>query len=424
MYVLAEELFPFPRSITGDGVRATLDVIDREIGIDRIEVPSGTAVLDWTVPDEWNVRGGWIRSSDGSTLVDFADSNLHVLGYSEPVSATLTGAELRTHLHTLPDQPDLVPYRTSYYQRRWGFCMSDRLGATIRDDERYEVLIDSTLEPGHLSYGEHVVPGHTDDVVLISTHVCHPSLANDNLSGIVAALDLARHVATRPSRYTYVFLFIPGTIGSITWLAGNAERAARVRHGLVLTGLGDRGPITYKQSRQGTAEIDRVVAHVLASRNEAHEVQAFSPYGYDERQFCSPGFDLPVGRLSRSPHGTFPEYHTSADNLAFITPESLAASVDVLTEVLDALDGLGVYRNLAPFGEPQLGRRGLYRSIGASMDSASTEMALLWVLNMSDGSRSVLDIAERSGLGFGSVREATGLLLEAGLLEEVGSDAG
>lgn len=414
---LIEELFPFPRSITGDGVRDTLRVVQREIGIEIHEVASGTEVLDWTVPLEWNVREAWIASMSGERIVDFAESNLHVLGYSEPIRRRVTGRELRDHLYTLPDQPDRVPYRTSYYERRWGFCVRHDVASSLGDDDEYEVLIDASLEPGSLTYGELFVPGESEETFLVSTHVCHPSLANDNLSGIAVAVELARHVLTAPRRLSYRFLFVPGTIGSITWLARNSSAVATIGQGLVLTGLGDPGPLTYKRSRQGTTEIDRTVAHVLAS--SPHRIEDFSPYGYDERQYCSPGFDLAVGRLSRTPHGTYPEYHTSGDNLSFVTDESLAGSLATLIEIVTAVEAAGVYRNLVPYGEPQLGRRGLYRSIGAAMDSSSMEMAFLWVLNLSDGQHSVLDIAERSGLRFAVLEEAIGALVTAGLLAPV-----
>jgi aminopeptidase-like protein len=417
---LVAELYPICRSITGDGVRRTLEIVDREIGgLEVSEVPTGTQVLDWTVPREWNVRDAWVANAAGERVIDFQASNLHLVSYSVPVRTTMSLGELKERLFILPDQPDLVPYRTSYYAERWGFCASKRLVDSLPEGD-YEVCVDSTLADGHLTYGERLVEGRTSDEVLVSCHVCHPSLANDNLSGIAVASRLARRLGEGPRpRYSYRFLFIPGTIGSITWLARNADRVDRIRHGLVLSGVGDPGGFTYKRSRRGDAEIDRAVAHVLGRSGRPHRVVDFSPYGYDERQFCSPGFDLPVGRLSRTEFATYPEYHTSADDLDLVSPAQLQDSLEVCREVVAVLEGNRRYENLSPRGEPQLGRRGLYGSIGGRSDAEERQMAMLWVLNQSDGGRSLLDVAERSGLPLALLAEVAGLLEEAGLLAEV-----
>jgi aminopeptidase-like protein len=415
LYKLVAELYPTCRSITGDGVRRTLEVVDREIGLVVHEVPTGTAVFDWTVPREWNIRDAWVADAGGRRVVDFRASNLHVMSYSVPVRATLPLAELKRHLFTLPEHPDWVPYRTSYYEERWGFCASQRLVDSLPEGD-YEVCVDATLADGHLTYGEHVVPGETDDEVLVTCHVCHPSLANDNLSGIAVATRLAGLLGQGRPRYTHRFLFIPGTIGSITWLARNEDRVGRIRHGLVLACVGDPGRLTYKRSRRGDTEIDRAVAHVLASSGRPHELQDFSPYGYDERQFCSPGFDLPVGCLSRTPYARYPEYHTSADDLDLVRPEHLQDSLETCWEVLQVLDGNRRYLNLNPKCEPQLGRRGLYGSIGGRSDAEERQMAMLWVLNLSDGGHSLLDVADRAGLPFPLVAEVAGTLEDAGLL--------
>jgi aminopeptidase-like protein len=415
LYKLVAELYPICRSITGDGVRRTLEVVDREVGLVVHEVPTGTAVLDWTVPREWNVRDAWVAGADGRRVIDFRASNLHLLGYSVPVRATMPLAELKRHLFTIPEHPDWIPYRTSYYAERWGFCASQRLVDSLPEGD-YEVCVDATLADGHLTYGEHVVPGETDEEVLVTCHVCHPSLANDNLSGIAVATRLARLLGQGRPRYTHRFLFIPGTIGSITWLARNEDRVGHIRHGLVLACLGDPGRLTYKRSRRGDTEVDRAVAHVLASSGRPHELQDFTPYGYDERQFCSPGFDLPVGCLSRTPYARYPEYHTSADDLDLVRPEHLQDSLEACWEVLQVLDGNRRYLNLKPKGEPQLGRRGLYGSIGGRSDAEERQMAMLWVLNLSDGDHSLLDVAGRAGLPFALVAEVAGTLEDAGLL--------
>ena len=415
LHALAVELFPMGRSLTGRGVRDTLRRLQREIPLDVREVPSGTAVLDWTVPDEWNLREAWIRDSTGRHIVDAKHSTLAVMGYSVPVRDKLTLAQLRQRLHTIPEHPDWVPYRTSYYRQTWAFCLPHRLLQSLTEDH-YEVCIDASLEKGHLTYGECVLPGESRDEVLVSTHVCHPEMANDNLSGIVVATFLARHLARIAHRLTYRFLFIPGTIGSITWLALNENALAHIRHGLVLAGVGDAGALSYKRSRRGDATVDRAAAHILNLRGLDKRVLDFSPYGYDERQYCSPGFNLPVGCLMRTPFGCYPEYHTSADNLDFVKPESLADSLDACREIMGILDGNDVYRNLNPKGEPHLGRRGLFDTTGGRQHERDFQMALLWVLNQSDGSNSLLDIAIKARLPFSLMRKAADALLAVGLL--------
>ncbi|MER7207916.1 DUF4910 domain-containing protein [Streptosporangium sp. NPDC000239] len=417
MHALVERLYPLCRSITGDGLRRTLEIVSGEIPLEVSEVPTGTEVLDWTVPREWNIRDAYVKDPSGERVIDFAASNLHVVGYSVPVSATMTLDELRGHLHTLPEQPDLVPYRTSYYAENWGFCLRENTLAAMGPGP-YEVVIDSTLADGHLTYGEHVVPGRSTDEVLISCHVCHPSLANDNLAGVAVATRLARRLARSDPHYTYRFVFAPGTIGAITWLARNRERAGRVKHGLVLACAGDSGSLTYKRSRRADAEIDRAVRHVLRSSGREHTVLDFSPYGYDERQYCSPGFNLPVGSLTRTPYAGYPEYHTSGDNPDFVSPEAMADTLETCWEVTRVLEGNRRYLNLSPYGEPQLGRRGLYGSLGGRSDTKQAQMAMLWVLNLSDGEHTLLDIAEKSDLPFAVVAEAAQALRGAGLLKE------
>lgn len=415
IYALCEELYPICRSITGDGLRETLRIIARHLPIEVVEVPSGTPVLDWTVPPEWNVRDAYVADASGRRVIDFRRHNLHVVNYSTPIAARMPLAELRPHLHTLPDHPDWIPYRTSYYAESWGFCLTQRALDALPDGE-YEVRIDSTLAPGHLTYGELVLPGEIDDEILISTHVCHPSLADDNLSGIAVSVFLARALQARGGRrHTFRFLYAPGTIGAITWLAKNRERAARIKHGLTLTCLGDAHPFTYKRTVAGRAAIDRAAAHVLGHAGLPHQMIDFFPYGYDERQYGSPGFRLPVGSLMRGRHGQFPEYHTSADNLSFISPERLAESAQVLSQIVGVVEGDRRYRNLQPYGEPQLGKRGLYRAMGGT-SIPDLQFAMLWVLNLSDGEHSLLDVAERSGLRFESIRAAADLLREHALL--------
>ena len=418
MHRLATELYPICRSITGNGVRQTLAILKREIPMEIREVPSGTPVFDWTVPKEWNIRDAYIKNLAGERLVDFKKSNLHLVSYSVPINRRMPLAELRKHLFSLPDHPDWVPYRTSYYNETWGFSLSHHLLQSLPDGE-YDVCVDSTLQDGHLTYGEYFLPGATSDEVLISCHVCHPSLCNDNLSGMTVATELARWVAALPTRrYSYRFLFIPGTIGSITWLARNEEKVQRIRHGLVVTCVGDGGQFTYKKSRRGNAEIDFAVEHVLKHSGHPYVVEDFFPFGYDERQYSSPGFNLAVGCLMRSPHGTFPEYHTSADNLEFVRAPFLEETLHRYIETVEVLEGNATYVNLNPKCEPQLGRRGLYSAFGTKPNHKLNQMAVLWVLNQSDGTNSLLDIANRAKTPFAEIREAAQALIACGLLQE------
>lgn len=420
MLSLARDLYPICRSLTGPGNRETLARIQRDVPLDVHEVASGTPVFDWTVPPEWTLREAWIKNAQGQKVVDFADHNLHVVGYSQPVHTTLSREALEPHLHSIPESPDWIPYRTSYYQETWGFCLAHKIKAALPGGE-YEVYIDAELKPGHLTYGELVLPGQRDETVLFSTHICHPSLANDNLSGIAVATQLIQLLAEVDRVYTYRFLFIPGTIGSITWLALHPEETKQIRHGLVLSCVGDAGQPHYKRSRAGDALIDRAVAQVFRQDAADAVVQDFSPYGYDERQYGSPGVNLPVGLFTRSPHGTFPEYHTSADNLDLLSREALTDSLRLLLESVAIVEGNASYRNLYPMGEPQLGRRGLYASLGGANDRADNQLAMLWILNQSDGAHSLLDIAERSGYSFARIRHMADVLVEHALLEEVGA---
>lgn len=422
MYALIEQLYPICRSITGDGVRQTLDRLRELIPLEVHEVPSGTPAFDWTVPREWNIRDAYVKDAGGRRVIDFQRHNLHVVNYSVPVHARMSLAQLRPHLHSLPDQPDLIPYRTAYYKESWGFCLPHRQLEALTEAQ-YEVCIDSTLEDGHLTYGECLVRGSSAREVLVSCHVCHPSLCDDNLSGIAVAAFAARQLATMDLRYSYRFVFIPGTIGAITWLSRNENRVGAIAHGLVLTCLGDRAGFTYKRSRRDTAEIDLAVEHVLQHAGRAFGTVPFSPYGYDERQYGSPGFNLPVGCLMRSQHGQFPQYHTSADDLGFVEPQALAGSLDTLLSVFRVLEGNHRYVSLNPRCEPQLGRRGLYQGTGGTR-IRELEMAMLWVMNLCDGSASLLDIARRAQLPFDLVADAAQRLLQHELLALAEGPAG
>lgn len=416
MHELMRDLFPICRSITGDGVRKTLDAVSARVPLTVHEVPTGTRVLDWTVPDEWNVNDAYLADESGTRVVDFRQSNLHVVGYSEPVRARMPLADLRPHLHADPEHPDWIPYRTSYYTRDWGLCLSQRQLDGLAEGP-YEVVIDSSLEHGALTYGECFLPGELDDEILMTTHICHPSLANDNLSGIAVLTELAAALASRPRRHSYRLLFLPGTIGAITWLARNEESLSKIAGGLVLACLGDPAPLTYKRTRRGDAKVDRAASHVLGHLGAEARVIDFAPWGWDERQFNSPGFALPVGCLSRSREGAYPQYHSSADDLELVRPERLAEALDAVLSILDVLETDRRYLNLAPWGEPQLGRRGLYPRVGGHAVERK-QRVMLWLLNQSDGQASLLDVAERAGIPYEEARDMAGTLVEAGLLVE------
>ena len=416
MYGLIEELYPICRSITGNGARQSLDILKKHIPLTIQEIPTGTQVFDWTVPKEWNIKDAFIKNSKGDKVVDFQDSNLHVVNYSVPKRKKMTLIELKNHLYTIPEYPDWIPYRTSYYTETWGFCLSHNHFLELTDPE-YFVSIDSSLEDGYLTYAEYYLEGNSREEVLISCHTCHPSLCNDNLSGIALSVFLAKHLQSFPLRYSYRFLFIPGTIGSISWLCLNEDRVSAIKHGLVVACVGDPGSFTYKRSRQGNAEIDKAVTNVLKHSDKSFKIIDFFPYGYDERQYCSPGFNLPVGCLMRTPHGEYDEYHTSADNLDLIKPHSLAESLALYLDVLYVIENNKRYLNLSPKCEPQLGKRDLYAKIGGN-NNKNRQLAMLWVLNLCDGKHTLLDISERSGLEFSLITEVAEILFKNNLLDE------
>ena len=420
MISLITELYPINRSITGDGVRETLRKLQGHIDLQIREVPTGTKVFDWEIPREWNIRSAHIEDSHGNRIVNFDDHNLHVVGYSTPVNRTMTLEDLKPHLHSLPDKPDWIPYRTSYYNDDWGFCLAHKSLCAMEDDQ-YKVVIDSVLVDGSLTYGELLLPGEDEEEIVIFAHTCHPSLCNDNLSGISLAVHLAAELAKHETHYSYRFVFAPATIGSITWLAQNKDGLGRIAGGLVLSVIGDDGPLVYKQSRRSNSEMDRAAEYVLKTHFQDSRIEPFSPWGYDERQFCSPGINLPVGRLTRTPHGEYPEYHTSADDLSIVEAKSLSDSLVAVWQILEVFESNVRYINTQPFGEPQLGRRGLYRKLGGYQDVADRQLAMLWILNQSDGTNSILDIAEKAGMPFELVRSVVDDLLGVELLRPTDS---
>jgi aminopeptidase-like protein len=420
MYQLMAELYPICRSITGNGLRESLRIIQKHIPLELHEVPTGTPVFDWNVPNEWNIRDAYVKGPNGEKIIDFQRSSLNVVNYSVPVRAKMPLAKLKEHVHSLPDHPDWVPYRTSYYKETWGFCLSQRALESLEEGE-YEAVIDSSLEAGNLTYGEFYLKGATQDEILISSHSCHPSLCNDNLSGMVLATFLAKYLQTCKLQYSYRFIFAPGTIGAITWLARNESKTSRIKHGLVAACVGDKGKFHYKKSRRGDAQIDAAVVHALKHSGEDYVVSDFTPYDYDERQYCSPGFNLPVGSLTRTPHDCYPENHTSADNMDFVSPKHLAGSFQVYSKVMGILEQNKKYLNMNPKCEPRLGKRGLYGAVGGKRDANTYELALQWTLNYSDGQHSLLDIANKSGFRFEVIQEAASRLAEHNLLVEAGA---
>lgn len=417
MYALMTELFPICRSLTGNGFRDTLKILKKQIPLQIHEVPSGTKVLDWSIPKEWNIHDAWIKDPYGKKVVDFKESNLHVVSYSIPVAKKISLVDLKKHIHTLEEYPDWIPYLTSYYHEDWGFCMTHNALAALKPGT-YEIKINSTLEDGSLTYGEYYLKGETEEEVLLTTYPCHPSLCNDNLSGVVLLTQLAKYLTGKKLKYSYRFLFIPETIGALTWLSKNEENLSRIKFGLVVTCVGDPGNSTYKKSRDGSNTIDKIAEKVLQDSGEPFRVLDFWPAGSDERQFCSPGFNLPIGSLMRSVYAQYPEYHTSADNLEFVKAEYLANSLKKYLDIVYIIENNTKYMNLNPKGEPQLGRRGLYQKIGGRKDALVQKVAIFWILNLSDGKNSLLDIAIRSGLAFSVIREAADALENSGLLEK------
>jgi len=448
MYKLIKKLFPICRSITGNGTRKTLEIISKEISIQTFEIPSNTRVFDWTIPNEWNITDAYIKNKNGIKIIDFKNSNLHVLNYSSPIKKTLTLKELKPHIFTDPEHPDVTPYRTSYYHENWGFCMPHNDFLNLKD-EMYEILIDSTLKKGSLSYGEFFVKGKSSEEIIFSCYICHPSMCNDSLSGIALVTQLATYIKNlkNQTNYSYRFLFIPETIGSITWLSLNRNNLKKIKHGLILTCVGDSGNFTYKKTRKENAEIDQTVIDVLKDSTIKHKIIDFFPTGSDERQFCSPGINLEVGCFTRSIFGEFPEYHTSADNLDFIKPKFLNDSFEILKKVLHKLENNHgkstvktqskpkkfsnntekVYLNLSPYCEPQLGKRMIYHNTGGFMkdildkakfsDQQINDEALLWILSYSDGFHSINDISHMSKINLEILKNAANILEEKKLLK-------
>ena len=441
LFSLMQELFPICRSITGNGVRKTLKILKKEIDLKIVNVPSGTKVFDWKIPYEWNIKDAYVKNSKGERVIDFKKSNLHILNYSTPIKKTISNKNLKKHLHTLPEKPNSIPYVTSYYKKNWGFCVAHDTLKSF-DEDRYFVHIDSTLKPGSLTYGEFFIKGQTKNEILISTYICHPSLCNDNLSGIVVTTILAKLLSKTDTYFSYRFLFIPETIGAITWLSKNQKNLSQIKSGLVVTCVGGNGGFTYKKTRDNNSEIDKISIDVLKHTRKKFETRDFFPYGSDERQYSSPGIDLPIGVLMRTPYYEFKEYHTADDNLNSIKKFALNDSLIMLLKIILQIEKKKpsfnrnqknetsklkseIYQNLNPYCEPQLGRRKLYRNISKSrlVDKKNSEnmveLSICWVLNFSDGLHSLKEISEKSNLPLKLLRKTAKLLIEKKLLKKI-----
>lgn len=415
MYNLIDELFPICRSITGDGVRETLKIVQKHIPIKINEVSSGTQVYDWVIPKEWNIRDAFVKDSSGNKIIDFKKSNLHILQYSVPIHKKMSFDELKNHLYTLEEYPNYIPYKTSYYQENWGFCISHKQFQTLDDDE-YEVFIDSTLENGSLTYGELFFKGEIEDEILFSTYICHPSMCNDNLSGVSLLTFLAKTLIDKKTKYSYRFLFIPETIGAISWLSKNENDVHKIKYGVVATCVGDSGQLTYKKTKQDNTLLDKIVEKILVDSRDPYEIVDFFPTGSDERQFSSPGFNIPVGSLVRTLYGKFPEYHTSADNIDFMNKKSLQDSFVKYHSIIYVLENNVIYKNQNPKCEPNLGKRKLYDLIGANKKLSSNSNAIFWLLNQSDGNTSLLEIATKSNISFIDIKNMADILVSHNLL--------
>lgn len=421
MYDLLVRLFPICRSITGDGVRQTLRILQEHIPLKIAEIPSGTQAFDWTVPDEWNISDGYILDPDGKKIVDFKQNNLHVLGYSEPVDKKLGLAELTEHLYSLPDYPEAIPYVTSYYKRRWGFCLRHKDLLKLKEGT-YTVKIDSTLKPGAMSIGELVLPGEREEEILLSCYTCHPSMANDSISGVVLMTFLGKLLAETKRRYTYRVIFIPETVGAVVYLSRHKDHLlSKTRGGLIASFVGDAGNFRYKKSRRGDAEIDRATANVMSRRQRDCRIVDFYPHlGSDERQYCSPGFNLPVGLLTRTPYLEYPEYHTSLDNLSHVSGKNLGESLALYYDILMAMEINRVYVNQTMYCEPFLSKWNLYSTVGGPKIPDKETMKLKWLLNYSDGEHDLLQIADTMSTSILDLAGPLKTLVDAGLLKPRG----
>jgi aminopeptidase-like protein len=427
--ILLKALFNINRSLTGEGNRRTFDLLQEIIPLKVYEYASGTSVYDWTVPDEWVIRDAYIKGADGKKLIDFGKSNLHVMGYSTPVDQKMNFTELAPHLHYLDFNPEAIPYRTCYYERNWGFCLSKRQFQQLKDvSGPLTVFIDSAFKPdGSMMVAELLIPGKSDKEFLVSTYCCHPSMANDNLSGLLTTTYLARDLlrVEMPQR-SWRFVFVPETIGAIAYLNHNEAAMKRVLGGLVVTTCGGPGALGYKETFLGDHLIDRAIRLAFRDRKVEPIRYPFVPDGSDERQYSSPGFRIPVASITKDKYYEYPQYHTSLDNLDFVNGSQIKESLDLYRDVFRILDRNVAYRSNIPCGEPQFGRRGLYPATGGAINQpgavgpneiARQIDAMTWLQFLADGDHDLMVIAESSGIAFLTLEKIASQLLEAGLIE-------
>lgn len=414
IYDLLSELFPINRSLTGQGVRDTLTRLQELIPINIHSVESGTTAFDWTTPPEWNVREAWIKNSQGEKIIDFEANNLHLMGYSTPVDKTIPLSELRDNLHSLPEQPEAIPYITSYYKERWGFCLSHDQHLNLANGD-YHVYIDSDLSSGILNYADLVIPGESTEEIMFSTYICHPSMANNELSGPCLATYLAKWLIEAPRKYTYRFVFVPETIGAVVYLSKHLEQLQKnVKAGYVLTCCGDDRCYSFVESRQGNTLADRAARSVLNSLHPDHLTYSFLQRGSDERQYCAPGIDLPIASVMRSKYGEYPEYHTSLDNLELVSPAGLQGAFDVYTSIIELLE-FNDYYKVDCLCEPQLGKHGLYPDL-STKDSAQAVRTLSNLIAYSDGERDLIQIAEKINVPAAQLYDTITKLISADIL--------
>lgn len=417
MLDLAKMLFPICRSITGDGVRETLKIISDIIPLAIHEVSTGTKAFDWSVPKEWNIRDAFVADENGNKIVDFKNNNLHVVGYSVPVDKWISLSELQEHLHSLPEQTNAIPYVTSYYNERWGFCISHGERSKLKDG-KYHVFIDSTLEDGSLTYGECIIEGEAKQEVFLSTYICHPSMANNELSGPVVASFIGKWLTSQDRRYTYRIIFIPETIGSIAYLSRNLEELKEnVLVGFNLSCIGDDRAYSYVASRYEKSLADKVASNVLSFKHPNFIKYSFLDRGSDERQYCSPGVNLPLVTLCRSKYGTYPEYHTSLDNFDVVTADGLFGAYELVRDCIYAIENNRTFR-VTCYGEPQLGKRGLYPNLSTKKSGASVETMMDFIA-YADGANDLIDISNIIRKPVREIVQIAEKLLKAGLLEEI-----
>ena len=417
MYNLCERIFPICRSITGDGVRETLLILKEHYPeLNVCEIPSGTKVFDWTIPKEWNIRDAWIKDSKGNKIVDFQKNNLHVVGYSVPTNLHMDLGELKKIIHTQPEQPDVIPYVTSYYKERFGFCMTQDMLDSLQEDE-YHVFIDSELVEGSMTYGEIIIPGNTDDEILLSTYCCHPSMANNECSGLVLTIFLANWIASMQNRrFTYRILIMPETIGAIAYINKNLlELKQKIKAGFVMTCVGDNNAYSYVASKYGDTLADKVAKNVLGYYCPQYKSYTFLQRGSDERQYNAPGVDLPVCDICRSKFHEYPEYHTSKDNMDFISPEGLQGAYDVYKMCIEVLEKNYCYM-VNFLCEPQLGKRGLYPTISQKGSYDSVKVMTDFIA-YADGKNDLIDISNIIGVSAHELIDVADRLLENGIIK-------